>query len=343
MNYDGSTPAVEETVDQNRSTSSEPTSYFGEQTKLVRAIRTARPEEFTRSEANQCFGDCTEEAFGLLVDDIKRQGQLYPILTWRELILDGFKRCRACQVLNIPVLICEVLNPDDVPSVEELARITLSSQFSRESFTKIQKAAYIRDIFDAVICKGRPRKGSETDPLLSDIAKEYSVPKTYLKLVGMAKRQHLEMFEKIKAGKISYSKLEAEFNDKKRQKGKKDHVIEGQYMVIKNDTYTDLTVPPRSRVNVGSEAEATVFTQSQEEDKDQWDTPTNPSGDAASSMKPVAPATRSDTETLAFQEAKEKLVKAFNTILGYLSSEEKPVFKELVVEPAYDFLEINLN
>ena len=189
--------------------SSEFSSYRSEEE--VKAIRSVRAEGFTRAETSQSFGDPTGKAFNLFIKDIEQNGQLYPVLVYGNKILDGFKRYKACQTLKIPVLICELFDPDEVPSNDELTRLTLSSQFSRESFTKIQKAAHIREMFDAVICRGRPEKESGTDSFLRTIAGEYDVSMTYLKLVGRAKREKPELFKRIKAGEVSYNEVEAAF------------------------------------------------------------------------------------------------------------------------------------
>lgn len=231
----------------------------------VRELKYVWSDKLVRSEANGCFNELTGELYEQFKKDIQQNGQLHPVLIHENKVLDGWTRCRACRDLGRQVLVLEIGEDIGRPLThEDLLRATLSSQFSRGDFSKIQKAAIIRDLVDATILRGRPRKRSESDSFLDDLAREYGVPKTYLVVVGTAKRKNPEMFEKIKAGKISYSKVETEFNDKKRRKGKKGEAD----MVSAKPKEKDRD---HQQVNVRQDAN-------------------NQAGGATSSMEPPAPA-----------------------------------------------------
>lgn len=192
--------------------------YTDRPTPTVGVLKSVKADGFVRSKANGCFPEVTGQPYQALKDDIRKNGQLCPILVHGKEVVDGWTRYWICRELDMEVQVLEVSAQDGV-------RATLSSQFNRGHFSQLQKAAIIRDAVETM-GRGRPKKESEADPLLDNLAKEYGVSKSYLKLVSRAKREKPEWMEDIKLGKITFSQLKARFKKTRPEQAAKPDASE---------------------------------------------------------------------------------------------------------------------
>jgi ParB-like chromosome segregation protein Spo0J len=101
-----------------------------------------------------------EEAFAELVADIKQNGQHEPIVYWKEHLLDGRNRIKACKVLCITPDTCEL--DDDTDPVAYV----ISANLHRRHLTESQRAmvgAKAKPLF-AKQAKERMEAGKKKDP-----------------------------------------------------------------------------------------------------------------------------------------------------------------------------------
>lgn len=270
----------------------------------ARKFKSVKADELIRSKTSSCFPEVTGEQYERLKDDIQRNGQLNPILVHGNEVVDGWTRCRICGELGLKAMVLEISDQNEI-------RATLSSQFNRGHFSQLQKAAIIRDAVDAR-GRGRPKKESEPDHFLNELAKEYGVDQSYLKLVGRVKREKPEWMEDIKRGKITYGKLNASMQN------------------FKNTPPKQVSKPKATATQPEQTAKPAVLEDAPEQ---------------ASTLEPSETLAEvvvdQDGTPGRYPEALEVL-KLLRRILARLPNEEKSKFNELI-EPVCFFLEIDPN
>lgn len=264
-------------------------------------------DELIRSKTNSCFPEVTGDQYERLKDDIRRNGQLNPILVHGSEVVDGWTRYRVCCELGLEILVLEVSHQDGIQA-------TLSSQFNRGSFSKLQKAAIIHDAVE-MVGRGRPKKESEADPFLNDLAQRYGVSKSYLKLVSRVKREYPDGMNDIKSGKLGYSNLKDRFNQKTpmgqaAQSKTSKATLESSPLTVASAIQPDQAVKPEAS------------------------TPPEPAST-------VGIMVDQGVQLAPIPEAIEVL-KLLRHILARLSGQEKSLFKQ-VAEPLCDYLDIDLN
>lgn len=84
--------------------------------------------------AAELFPMMSESEFAQLVDDMRENGQHEPIVYWRQQLLDGRNRLRACKLIGIQPDTCEI-NDDDDPY-----QWVISANLHRRHLTESQRA-----------------------------------------------------------------------------------------------------------------------------------------------------------------------------------------------------------
>ena len=216
--------------------------YVDHSTSTALDTQRVKADSLIRSKANACIPQATGKPYQALLEDIRKNGQLNPVLVHGDEVVDGWTRVRICIELGRPVLTLQVANADD-KKPEDWVRATLSSQFSRQHFSKLQKAAIIREMVQ-VVGRGRPKKGSKIDSFLDELAKEYQISKSYFKLVDRVQREWVDALEDIRLGKITASQVNAHFKETSPDKASKSAASVGKRstrQAAKDDVAKSLT------------------------------------------------------------------------------------------------------
>lgn len=159
-----------------------------------------------------------------LAEDIRQHGQLHPIWTFEGMILDGRNRFEACRRAGIKPVLMEYRG-------DEPTAFAVSLNDRRRHMGKSALAAVAAELepFFAEDAKrryeetvGRPKKSVEKVPPISDppskareeAAKSVGVNDRYVQDAKKVKAEAPEVFEKLKAGKIT-------LQDAKREVAKK--------------------------------------------------------------------------------------------------------------------------
>jgi ParB-like chromosome segregation protein Spo0J len=119
--------------------------------------------------AVEIFPAMDESSFSGLVEDIRANGQLEPILVWRGQVIDGRNRLNACEQLGIEPKIREVDSNED-----DLIGLVLSLNLHRRHLSESQRAMIGARI--ASMRRGRP----QTNPPIGGNKRTGHQPPAYL-------------------------------------------------------------------------------------------------------------------------------------------------------------------
>ena len=97
------------------------------------------------------FPQITEEDFDKLVDDIKKNGLLQPIVVYQDKILDGNNRYRACLQAKVEPRCTELVEASDA----QAQAFVISANIHRRHLSREQRAAII-----AMLLKADPSKSN---------------------------------------------------------------------------------------------------------------------------------------------------------------------------------------
>lgn len=89
--------------------------------------------------AANLFPMMTEEEFDALTADIKKHGQIIPVVLYRDMILDGRNRAMSCHKLGVTL---KVVNKDEI---EDPISWAISANAKRRNLTKSQLAMVAKD------------------------------------------------------------------------------------------------------------------------------------------------------------------------------------------------------
>lgn len=163
--------------------------------------------------AANLFPMMTDDEFAELKADIKKHGQIIPIVLYRDLILDGRNRALACDELGLNL---KVQNRDEIDDPISWA---ISANAKRRNLTKGQLAAVAADslpLYEAEAkerkkeMEGRPSKLEEKIPQESrepqardKAAAATGVNPRYVQDAKKIKEESPETFEKLKTGETT--------------------------------------------------------------------------------------------------------------------------------------------
>lgn len=156
--------------------------------------------------------------FSELVDDIRQQGQRFPIVTYRKQVLDGRNRLRACEQLGIE------------PDIEEWdgkgspAAFVISANLHRRHLKPSQRAAIAAELLPTfreearenlslagkTAGKGRKKQGlskvTKAINARAQAAAAVGVAPAYVSQAAAVKKADPELFEKVKGGEVTIAK-----------------------------------------------------------------------------------------------------------------------------------------
>lgn len=165
-----------------------------------------------------------------LVDDIREHGLLEPIVVYKDQILDGRGRMRACEVLDI--------EPTFIPyEGSEPFAYSVSKNLIRRSLTASQKAAIAAEAREPLMAEAKKRqetaaktmvqkrwdKSGSDDPDLSDAPKGrsreiagamFGVGQAQVGRAWTVKQTNPELFQKIKSGEVTVGAAHKEVTKK---------------------------------------------------------------------------------------------------------------------------------
>jgi len=135
-----------------------------------------------------------EADFLALVEDIRTNGQREPIMVFDEMVLDGFHRYRACEILQRPCA------ERPLPAGLDLVAYVHSQNLHRRHLTGSQRAAAVAATAEWAN-PGRPSHNVEPGSTLTSLAKSAQVS---TKTIQQAKKaQEAGLGEAVRDGKIS--------------------------------------------------------------------------------------------------------------------------------------------
>jgi hypothetical protein len=149
------------------------------------------------------FPELPPEEMSLLVRDIKKRGQLEPIILYKGLILDGRNRYRACQIAGVKPWIEEFNTIDAKGSPEDFV---LSRNLRRRHLSMGQKAAIALDWSEQIELNpesektkavGRP-KGT-----VSEAAKYIGINEQRVFEVRQIREANPRLYQEVQAGRRS--------------------------------------------------------------------------------------------------------------------------------------------
>lgn len=174
------------------------------------------------------------EEFQMLVEDIRKNGQLNPIVTYKGEILDGINRYRACEELGIDPLTEDYTGDDPLSYV-------VSINIRRRHMTESQRAALGTEMLpefeaeakerkatrDAVTGVFKPTSSKDEEGLIFNhqgyasssvqAAKVFGVSGPTMQRAKRAKEQAPERFKDIVSGKASVSEVDEELREAKAE------------------------------------------------------------------------------------------------------------------------------
>lgn len=173
-----------------------------------------------------------DEKLDELAEDIRQQGQLQPIWTFEGMILDGRNRFEACRRAEIKPIIMEYKGDEPTKFAQSLnekrrhqsASIRAAVAVDLEPFfAEDAKRRYQQSV-------GRPKKSEEKVPQISErqpqarqeAAKSVGVNDRYVSDAKKVKAEAPEVFEKLKAGKITLQDAKREVAKKPTDDWRKD-------------------------------------------------------------------------------------------------------------------------
>ena len=173
--------------------------------------------QFKVHPAANAFPMMDRQQFASLKQDIEKKGQQDYITFWREQLIDGRNRLRACEELGIEPLTCEL---DD--DADPLAFI-ISANLHRRHLTTAQRSMVAAEL--ATLEKGGDRKSEDFKgqncPLIDDAASLLSVsPRTVRTAKQVKEKGSLELVDAVKSGDVTVSQaanLCKAVPDKKKQ------------------------------------------------------------------------------------------------------------------------------
>lgn len=172
----------------------------------------------------------SDEDFAILSKDIATNGQLEPITTFEDAILDGWHRYQACAELNIAPKTQEFTGDDP-------AAFVLSKNLHRRHLNASQRAVAVTACREWMP-KHRPKEVGNIAHLISteDLAKEANVSPRTIKDAKVAIKAGRT--DEVVAGKTSVNKIAAEVRGKSTDKPKPVFAPEPER---ENDNGIDLT------------------------------------------------------------------------------------------------------
>ncbi len=173
------------------------------------------------------------EEFDALVEDIKQHGQLEPIVTVNDEILDGVNRYNACIFLGTECLI-KAYDGDDPLSyvislnvrrrhMTESQRAMLATEmlpeFERKyGESKAEKVSHFRQTGEVEVNRAQPQPRQATDA----VAEEFGVSGPSVRRAKRIKEQAPDKVDDIVQGKTSVSAVDEELRQKAEKTRKKD-------------------------------------------------------------------------------------------------------------------------
>lgn len=148
------------------------------------------------------------EEFDLLVEDIKKNGQLEPIVTYQGEILDGVNRWEACERLGIEPITEEYEGNDPESYV-------VSLNIKRRHLNKGQIALLLDKIYPVEKTDGEKTAPSRRIKTNKELAKEHHVG---VRTLSRARRINKEMpgrIPEVMSGKITIDSIDTELRKKK--------------------------------------------------------------------------------------------------------------------------------
>jgi ParB-like chromosome segregation protein Spo0J len=173
-----------------------------------------------------------DEKLDELAEDIRQQGQLQPIWTFEGMILDGRNRFEACRRAEIKPIIMEYRG--DEPTAFAVSLNDRRRHMGKSALAAV--AAELEPFFAADAKKryeqtvGRPKKSVEKVPPISEgpskareeAAKSVGVNDRYVQDAKKVKAEAPEVFERLKAGKITLQDAKREVAKKPTDDWRKD-------------------------------------------------------------------------------------------------------------------------
>jgi ParB-like chromosome segregation protein Spo0J len=163
---------------------------------MAQAAEKASQKRMIHPAAN-LFPMMTDEEYQALREDIKTHGQLEPIIYWKNMLVDGRNRLKACEELNI--------EPKEVELMDETDPVAyvLSYNLHRRHLTTSQRAMVSANV--ANLKHGGDRKSEqESNCTLEESAKLLNVSVDSVKRAKKVKDKGTpELAEMVSSGKVS--------------------------------------------------------------------------------------------------------------------------------------------
>lgn len=174
--------------------------------------------QFKVHPAANAFPMMDRQQFASLKKDIEKKGQQDYITFWREQLIDGRNRLRACEELGIEPMTCEL---DD--DADPLAFI-ISANLHRRHLTTAQRSMVAAELATLEHGSNRFRKKVETPngaSSIDDVASLLNVsPRTVDRAKQVKEKGSLELVDAVKSGDVTVSQaatLCKAVPDKKKQ------------------------------------------------------------------------------------------------------------------------------
>jgi len=178
---------------------------------LTEVMEAAKEEDFEYSELSTVFPSFQgDEEFTHLVNSIKSEGLLEPIVIWKGKIVDGRHRHLACKEARVQPEYTYL--PDDW-SLDKVKNRVVALNVLRRHLTTGQRALVAAALANMTF--GGDRKSDQVanlqyDTSLQDAANQMSVSKRTVSTAKDVKRDAPDLAEKVNKGQISLNAAETE-------------------------------------------------------------------------------------------------------------------------------------
>jgi hypothetical protein len=176
-------------------------------------------ENLEPHELSKLFPPMTKDEFRGLARDIKKHGLINEIVLLEGQILEGAHRYKACKLAGIEPRYRKFNGKDGSP-----VDFVMSQNLHRRHLTKSQRAAIAAELANMkrtdTLKKGSRSIKVSNGNSAEQAAKQLKVGVAYVQRAKRLKRETPEVFDAVKAGKITVSKAMQPIMPSKRKQGK---------------------------------------------------------------------------------------------------------------------------